>query len=509
MTDDVAAPDLTLAPDGRGADVVGADGAGADSVPGDGRPDASTQRRRRPALITTRRGADALAFSLMLIFVTGAMTLTLMPVVTKDLQDRFGYSAADIGLMTSVFMGFYGVSGILSGVFAARWGGRLLAVSCGCFVVGSAIFGFSSTFAGFLIGTGSRGSAAGWWSPPAAPSWPTRCRRSGWEGPGASLARAGAWATATDAHHAQHRQSRRVPGRLSDNRRSGTGRRDRGTFTKSGEDPAPAFGSGDFAARSGWIAGRRRGQPPGMLLALTNTAALAIGVSLLLWAPSFLQHIHGTSESFSLYLVARAGSRSVLREPPGCGRGRAMGEDAGDRRIADRLRGTPLVGVVPGVVLAFAMVLLTGFFSMFFFAPMLAYIPEVVASPEQVGAATGMNTLMGFSGSLLAPWIFGVFLDAGHKSHGAYIGGFLMLAAFGVAATVGMAFFGAGEAGRLAGAARLMDAVRRSLPAARSGRTYSACQYFGGGGLPNVLNTGVTSLPPQSGQTASSSRSLR
>jgi hypothetical protein len=48
---------------------------------------------------------------------------------------------------------------------------------------------------------------------------------------------------------------------------------------------------------------------------------------------------------------------------------------------------------------------------------------------------------MGFSGSLLAPWIFGAFLDAGHKSHGAYIAGFLMLAAFGVAATAGMTFF--------------------------------------------------------------------
>jgi MFS family permease len=95
------------------------------------------------------------------------------------------------------------------------------------------------------------------------------------------------------------------------------------------------------------------------------------------------------------------------------------------------------------VVLAFALVLLTGFFSMFFFAPMLAYIPEVVAKPEQVGAATGMNTLLGFVGSMVAPWLFGLLLDAGNGSRNAYLWGFVMLAAFGVASTVGMLLFGA------------------------------------------------------------------
>jgi MFS family permease len=72
---------------------------------------------------------------------------------------------------------------------------------------------------------------------------------------------------------------------------------------------------------------------------------------------------------------------------------------------------------------------------------MFAYIPEVVARPEQVGAASGLNTFTGFIGSLVAPWIFDVFLDAGDRSHGPYLAGFLMLAAFGVAAVVGMAIF--------------------------------------------------------------------
>jgi MFS family permease len=58
-----------------------------------------------------------------------------------------------------------------------------------------------------------------------------------------------------------------------------------------------------------------------------------------------------------------------------------------------------------------------------------------------VGAATGMNTLLGFVGSMLAPWIFGVLLDAGNSSRRAYLWGFVVLAAFGVVSTVGMLFF--------------------------------------------------------------------
>ena len=179
-----------------------------------------------------------------------------------------------------------------------------------------------------------------------------------------------------------------------------------------------------------------------MLLALTNTAALAIGVSLLVWAPSFLRDIHGSSEAISLYLVAGLGAAQFAGSPVGAGAAGRWGKTpviVGS--LVVMVAATAVVGVVPSVLLAFAMVLLTGFFSMFFFPPMQAYLPEVVLRPEQVGAATGLNTLMGFTGSLVAPWVFGLFLGAGHKSHGAYFAGFLMLAAFGVAATVGMAFF--------------------------------------------------------------------
>jgi MFS family permease len=48
---------------------------------------------------------------------------------------------------------------------------------------------------------------------------------------------------------------------------------------------------------------------------------------------------------------------------------------------------------------------------------------------------------MGFVGSMIAPWIFGRLLDLGDKSSASYFWGFVMLAAFGVAALVSMALF--------------------------------------------------------------------
>jgi hypothetical protein len=48
---------------------------------------------------------------------------------------------------------------------------------------------------------------------------------------------------------------------------------------------------------------------------------------------------------------------------------------------------------------------------------------------------------MGFVGSLVAPWVFGLILDSGGQSAGAYMAGFLMLGIFGVVALVGLVFF--------------------------------------------------------------------
>lgn len=179
-----------------------------------------------------------------------------------------------------------------------------------------------------------------------------------------------------------------------------------------------------------------------VLLGFTNTAALAIGVGVLVWTPSFLQDIHLSSESVSVYLVAGLGAAQLVGNPLGAVAAKRWGKFGVILlSILMMTVTTAIIGVVPGVPLTFAIVLLVGFFSMFFFPPMLGYMPEVVAKPEQVGPATGINSSMGFAGSLVAPWIFGLLLDTGGQSGRSYIAGYLMLAAFGVAAAVGMIFF--------------------------------------------------------------------
>jgi hypothetical protein len=97
-------------------------------------------------------------------------------------------------------------------------------------------------------------------------------------------------------------------------------------------------------------------------------------------------------------------------------------------------------------------VVLVGFFSLAYFSPRFAMLPELVAGPEQVGLATGVINALGFAISTVAPWLFGLALDRGLG----YVAGYLVLAAFGAAGAVGAAFFRAPVA-RAASAASRRD----------------------------------------------------
>jgi MFS family permease len=118
---------------------------------------------------TDARAGDTLAFTLMVFYLMSTLTLALMAVVTSELQDDFHLSASQIGLLTSVFMFGYGAVGIPAGVAAARWGGRVLAVSCGFFVLGSLVFGLSSSYAGFMLGRLLQGLGGGMVLPVSSP----------------------------------------------------------------------------------------------------------------------------------------------------------------------------------------------------------------------------------------------------------------------------------------------------------------------------------------------------
>ncbi len=397
----------------------------------------------REYLVGTRRGADVLATTLMFIFITGAVTLSVMPVVTNELRDSVGLTDAQIGLLTSVFMGFYGVSGISSGIAAARWGGRLLLVSCSCFVVGSLIFAFSSGMGGFLAGRAIQGIGGGMviatCNPVLAHALPPhRLGRawgilgSGW-GLGTmaallilpSVQNAGGYRAVFLANAALGL----VVGVAAATQKAVRSLPDHPVGTTNVRGLARSFRAVIT-------------NPRVLLLGFTNTAALAIGVGILAWTPSFFQDVHASPETISVYLVAGLGAAQLVGNPLGAAAAYRWGKfGVIFWSLIVMVVGTALIALVPGIPLAFVLVLIVGVFSMLFFPPMMAYLPEVVAKREQVGPATGTNTAMGFVGSLIAPWLFGLFLDTGDQSQGSYLAGYLMLAAFGVAATVGMVFF--------------------------------------------------------------------
>lgn len=394
-------------------------------------------------LITNRWRADLVTVSLMFIFLTGALTLTLLPVVIDGLQSRFGFSNSSIGLLTSVFLGFYGVAGLLAGFFAPRWGGWLLGLSCGCFVVGSLVFALSSSFAGFLVGRAIQGIGGGMViatsSVVMANSLPReRLGRAwgilgcGW-GLGSMLAllimpsieRAGGFravflttaglALVVGAAALAQKAVRTLP-----------------------QHPEGATSLRGLTRSMGSAAGNYRV----LLNGFANTAALAVMVGMLTWGPRFLEDVHGAGKSTSLYLLAAFGAVQLVANPLGAAASAKWGKYAViSVCLALMVVVTALEGFVPGVVLAFGLVLFAGFVSMFYFPPMMAYLPEIVRKPEQLGSATGINAVMGFTGSMVAPWIFGRMLDVGDRSALSYASGFLTLAAFAFAAFIAWLFF--------------------------------------------------------------------
>ena len=407
------------------------------------------------AVITSRRGADAFAVSLMFVFITGAVTLSLMPVVTNDLQTRFGLSSAAIGLLTSVFMGFYGVAGITSGVFAARWGGRLLAASCGCFVVGSVLFGASSSFAGFLLGRCIQGVGGGMVVAVCSPVI-ARVVRAEWQSRVWGIFGAG-WGIGSMAALLV------LP-----------------SIEKAGGYRGVSFAIAGLALVVGVVAlsqkairvlpeqteevATLRGLARSLrsvvtnyrvlLAGFANTADLVIAVGVLAFAPKFLQDVHGATVATSLYLVAGLGAAQTIGNPLGAAAAAKWGKYwMLIASLIGMMIATVLEGLSSGIVIGFVLVLAAGFFSMFLFPPMLGSMPDIVKKPEQVGPATGINSFMGFAGSMVAPWLFGHILDVskppGHSeappTPGAYLGGFAMLAAFGLAALIGMSFFRPGK----------------------------------------------------------------
>jgi MFS family permease len=394
-------------------------------------------------LITGRRQADILALILMLVFITSAITMSLPPVVKSDLTGSGGLTLPQYGLLSTVFLAFYGVSGISSGIFAARWGGRLLIVCCSSFFLGSLIFGLSGNIGGFLVGRALQGLGGGMviatCSPVLANNVVPRLLNRAWGILGAgwglgqvvgllllpSVENAGGYravflATAGLAF---------VVGLAAISQKA---------IRLRPSHPEGATSLRGLAVATRSVITNRRV----MLLGFVNAAALAATVPLLQFTPSFLQQYHGSGKDISLYLLAGLGAAQVLGNPFGAWATARWGKFAVIvLSMIPMVIATALVGIVPGVPLTFIMVLVAGFFSMAYFPPMLSYMPEVVDKPWQVGPATGLNTALGFGGSMLFPWFFGLILDADGSSHVSYIMSYLLLAVFAAVGTASMVFF--------------------------------------------------------------------
>jgi MFS family permease len=385
------------------------------------------------------RAGDTLALTLMVFYLMSTLTLALMAVVASELQDEFGYSASELGLLTSVFMFGYGAVGIPAGVAAARWGGRVLAVSCLFFVVGSLVFGLSSSYAGFMLGRLLQGLGGGMVVPVSSPVIARflrpEARNRGWgvfasgKGLGAlvsllampSVAAVGGFravylvaaglALAVGVVALAQRPVRAKP-------------------VESGE----ATSVRALGRALGAVAVNRRV----LLLGLFNAASLAVGTGVLIWTPKFLSAEYGASAQVAAYLTAGLAVAQTVGAPAG-----AIGAVRWGRMpviagcMVAMTIATALVPLVPTAAAVFIMVMLVGLFSLAYFSPRFAMIPEVVARPEHVGPASGLINALGFVISMLAPWLFGLALDKGLG----YSAGYLVLAAFGAAGAIGAIFF--------------------------------------------------------------------
>jgi MFS family permease len=375
----------------------------------------------------------------MLFYLMATLTLALMAVVTVDLQARFHLSASALGLLTSVFMFAYGAVGIPAGIMAARWGGRVLALSCALFVGGSLVFGLTSSYSGFLAGRILQGLAGGMVLP-ASSSVMARylapeARTRGWgifaggKGLGALTAlivmpgvavlggyRAVYLAAAVLAL---------VIGLIAFAQRP--------VRTLPQEPMVPVLPRAMVRMLGAVTLNRNV-----WLLGLFNAASLAVGTGVLIWTPDFLSAHYGSSAQVAAYLTAGLAAAQLIGAPAGAVATARLGRMpviAGAMIAMTVCAG--LVPILPGRVLVFVAVALVGFFSLAYFSPRFAVIPEVVSSLEHVGPAAGLINLIGFGISTSAPWLFGLALD--HKL--GYVTGYLVLAAFGAAGAIGAAFF--------------------------------------------------------------------
>jgi predicted MFS family arabinose efflux permease len=373
------------------------------------------------------------------VIVTG-MAISLVPIVGPEMQDRFGLSASEIGLLTSMFMLTTSLGAIPMGLAGARWGGRALVASGGLFVVGLALFAVASSYPWFLVCRLLQGVGASA-APPVATTLMARTvdpRYHSWtlgafgcgQGTGVLIAllvmpsvqEAGGY-RATFLAAAGIAAVLVLLSLLRSEVRDGPQSVSTGT---SFADLLRAVGSVALNLRL-------------LLLVLVNIGAMAVFVGVLTWTPSFLHDQRETSLAVAAYLTAGLGLAQLLGAPFGAtlmgwlGKGTVL---AGGIFLI--LVTTVLVPFAPGVAGVFACVVVGGFLTLAMLPAILGSIPELITHPEQVGAGTGYMYTVNLVATMLAPWLFGLLLDSygGAEGRPGYLLGYLTLGLFGLVGLV-------------------------------------------------------------------------
>lgn len=380
------------------------------------------------------RRSDLLSLVLMLGFMAAALSLSMVAVIAPRLEDDLGLTASRVGLLMSGFLFAYGLAQIPAGAAASRWGGLILAAAYAFMCAGALLLAAAGSFPLLMVARVIQGVGAGIVLPASGVVMAARIpadrlgRAWGIFGVGWGIGSIAALLILPSVASIGGVVATAVTTAAIVTAAALIALR-RGVFTTSVVRADGGEGGGP------WAEFRAVARKPAVnLLGLFNAAALSVGVGALAWTPSFLADEHGTSTAVAAYLTAGLGAAQIVATPAGAALAGRIGPK---RTLAAAFVGmavlTAGVPILPGAFTVFLAIVLVGFFSMMYFPPTFAQVPRVV-DDHLVGLANGYVNAEGFLGSLIAPWIFGLLLDAGRG----YTSGYLFLAACGVTGLIGV-----------------------------------------------------------------------
>ncbi len=370
-------------------------------------------------------------------FALTALLVTFMPVVTPALQDGFGLSASQIGLLTSVYLLGYALVEFPAGFAGLHWGGRVFAFSGALLVLGSLVFALGTSLPMFAAGRAIQGLGAGMVIVTGSPvlARGIRPHRLTWSW---GIAGAG-WGVGTIAGLvilpavADAGGFRAVCLAVAGFSLACT----IAVLVPKAVRARPAHGE-EIKVRS--YAQDVRGVTTHRevaLLGLFNATNLAATVVVIVWTPVFLTEMRGASVAIGALVTAGLGLSQIAANPAGAWADAHLGR----RRVIYWSQillaaSTLAIPLVPGIAPVLIVVLLNGFFDMTYFPSIFAAVPTVVKL-RLVGIAAAWVSIVGMLSSVVFPWLFGALLDAGLG----YVAGYGALAAFILVGAAGVRFF--------------------------------------------------------------------